>query len=811
MSSLTATHDAANVAQEIARTLKILHPEGTYELRLLDVPGWKGSKHVYSCYLNRPPTHPASKLADKIKELKPAGSYVTLNPVIPDLVGRAKFKFEKKPKHTTKDEEITKRRWLLVDFDPVKPAGISSNDEEHDAAQLVANAATEWLKSQGCGEPILADSGNGWHLLLPINLPNDDDSLDLVKAVLLAIKYWFDSDAVDVDDSVSNASRITKLYGTQVRKGYETEDRPHRYSKLAYVPDYLRKGWCEPTQRKVLESIAATKPVEQKPAAATKPIDSSFSSTRIEQYVAAIPPPANGNRNNSCFKLAGALHVNFGLEPDAIFPIIAAWCPSLEENEIRRVIASALKNGTPVTPRERVEQTNQHQQSTESDKRDALIYKDAEIGVNYSPSDRDNWGSCVEQTETTVTLQFVSVDGQSATKSFPKSDVKDKQGRLLADKDRPAIKVITSKELDEATFKREFLIRQIAVENQPCVIGGKSKTLKTSILVDAALSIGTGTPFLGQFDVPKWRNVVVLTGESGEATVQETARRVAKQKGVKLSDAAVHWGFELPQLSSDSSLERLQEMIEETKSEVCCVDPAYLCLLEAGQGSSANNMFEVGPLLKRFVDVGKRTNCTMLLCHHLRKWNQSGDQHGVPELEDLAYGGFAQFFRQWILLGRRSQYMGDGEHQLWLAVGGSAGHGGQYGVDVAEGCLQDDFTGRVWEPSVVSGAEQRKRQQKEKEEAKLRKQEEKENRDVRTLREELLNHSDGETARGLKDAAGLNDKAFKAAIVTLLQRDEVELVQITKKNNQQYDAYKPAANLSSPGHRDSPGLTGTEQ
>gem|GEM_PF-2381629 len=446
--------------------------------------------------------------------------------------------------------------------------------------------------------------------------------------------------------------------------------------------------------------------------------------------------------------------------------------------------------------------------TTGTDQVDSLVYREADIGTHYSPADRDNWGECIGQTRTTITLRLVG-QGGVAEKAFHKSEVKDKDLQLLAEAERPKINVITSQELDEATFKREFLIKQVLVENQPCVIGGKSKTLKTSILVDAALSIGTGTPFLGQFDVPRRSNVVVLTGESGEATVQETARRVAKQKDVRLADASVNWGFELPQLSSDSSLERLQEMIEDTKSEVCCVDPAYLCLLEAGQGSSANNMFEVGPLLKRFVEVGKRAGCTMLLCHHLRKWNQSGNEHGVPELEDLAYGGFAQFFRQWMLLGRRASYMGDGEHKLWLAVGGSAGHGGQYGVDVQEGCLQDDFTGRVWDPTVVSGAEQRQRQQDEKEQAKARKQEEQEGHYTRKLRNELALHASGETKSELRTLAGLNDSAFRVAIRNLLKSGEAESCKVQKKNNREYDGFKPTVNLTALRQSDSVRLTQT--
>lgn len=163
--------------------------------------------------------------------------YLTLNPCLPDLLARSENRVSLRARHTTGDAEILVRRWLPLDFDPVRPAGISSSDEEHEAAIERARECRSWLEGEGFPEPILADSGNGAHLLYRIDLPNDEAGRAQVEAVLHAADERFSDDAVTVDTSVGNAARIWKLYGTLAAKGDSTPERPHRIARLLEVPD----------------------------------------------------------------------------------------------------------------------------------------------------------------------------------------------------------------------------------------------------------------------------------------------------------------------------------------------------------------------------------------------------------------------------------------------------------------------------------------------------------------------------------------------------------------------------------------------
>jgi hypothetical protein len=151
-------------------------------------------------------------------------------------LARANNRAKPYAENTTKDNEIQRRARLLLDFDPKRPPGISSTDAEHQAALERARQCRDYLRERGWPEPILADSGNGAHLLYRIDLPNDPESTDLIKRILESVASRFSDAVVDVDKSVFNAARIWKLYGTLSAKGDPTPERPHRIARMLEVP-----------------------------------------------------------------------------------------------------------------------------------------------------------------------------------------------------------------------------------------------------------------------------------------------------------------------------------------------------------------------------------------------------------------------------------------------------------------------------------------------------------------------------------------------------------------------------------------------
>lgn len=136
------------------------------------------------------------------------------------------------------DNDVLKRRWILIDVDAGQPAGTNSNHDEHMNTLAMAVEIRQYLIDRGFPAPALTNSGNGHHLYLRVDLPNSPEAMTLVKRFLRSISYKFTGlyGSALVDEGMFNAGRITKATGTLVFKGKESEERPCRRSRVKMIP-----------------------------------------------------------------------------------------------------------------------------------------------------------------------------------------------------------------------------------------------------------------------------------------------------------------------------------------------------------------------------------------------------------------------------------------------------------------------------------------------------------------------------------------------------------------------------------------------
>jgi hypothetical protein len=180
-----------------------------------------------------------------------AGLYWTLNPVKRELFARAANRIAPRAKRATRGDDISQRKLVVLDVDPIRPAGISSTDDEHEAAIELAQCIRSELLADGWPEPLLMDSGNGAQMVFRIDLPNDDASNNLLENLLDAVAQRFDNGRAKIDRLLFDAPRCFKAPGTVARKGDHIAERPHRMARILSHPVTLQV-----VQRNLIENAA---------------------------------------------------------------------------------------------------------------------------------------------------------------------------------------------------------------------------------------------------------------------------------------------------------------------------------------------------------------------------------------------------------------------------------------------------------------------------------------------------------------------------------------------------------------------------
>ena len=222
--------------------LSLLHePDEIIEIRSID------PKPIISGYFRA--DSPA--IAKEISRYPNRTFYQTMNRVKSACYAREQHeRLVERPHETTTDGDIAGYQWLLIDADPVRLSGVSASREEKEAARRVAGMTKKKLMAMGFSEPVVADSGNGYHLLFHIHAsPKEKQVLADFLAVL---DMWFSTEQVKIDTAVFNPARITKLYGTIATKGASTPERPHRRSEIIRKPEKV-----EATSMTLIRNIAA--------------------------------------------------------------------------------------------------------------------------------------------------------------------------------------------------------------------------------------------------------------------------------------------------------------------------------------------------------------------------------------------------------------------------------------------------------------------------------------------------------------------------------------------------------------------------
>ena len=335
--------------------------------------------------------------------------------------------------------------------------------------------------------------------------------------------------------------------------------------------------------------------------------------------------------------------------------------------------------------------------------RNGLVFPAAEM---RNPDDKDQVGDAFEPKmvplddlssikKTTSTLPPLTTSASKWTPPPPP----DRNEVVQAD--NPLITgAVDNTAFDAAEHKHVWIVEELLVANEPCVLAAPSKTMKTALAVDLAVSVAAGKPFLDRFKVPKARPVYVISCESGAASLQARMRQVCRSKGIRPAGLPIQWFTQVESLSTVEGCRNLEAALRHFRSEVVELDPSYLLFGGEVTADKAGNMFAMGALLANVGAACLNAGATCMVLTHANSRLPIGE---VMELSHIAWSGFQQWARQWWLMSRRAKYEDDGRHLLNLRYGGSAGHTGLVHIDIDEGTFDPFGGGKKWQVTTLDG------------------------------------------------------------------------------------------------------------
>lgn len=200
----------------------------------------------------------------------------------------------------------------------------------------------------------------------------------------------------------------------------------------------------------------------------------------------------------------------------------------------------------------------------------------------------------------------------------------------------------------------KWLVDDAWVDNSVGFISGRSKSYKTWIALDLALSIVSGESFLGRFPVRRSGPVLLVQEEDPAPVLQERIRLIAKAKGMlpKLETVEKnHFRVTYPEyplhiinlqgfnLGVEEKVNQVRGLIAELNPVMVVLDPLIVLL---PQGVDEFRGGEISQVLQSVKMWREEFGCSVVIVHH---WNKGKSEEGERFAEHM-YGSFA--FHAWL-------------------------------------------------------------------------------------------------------------------------------------------------------------------
>jgi hypothetical protein len=191
--------------------------------------------------------------------------------------------------------------------------------------------------------------------------------------------------------------------------------------------------------------------------------------------------------------------------------------------------------------------------------------------------------------------------------------------------------VCRAAELDQAQAEQRWLVRSLWGRSAVGLIAGHPKIGKSWMGLELAVSVASGTPCLGRFEVEQPGKALVYLAEDSLPAVRSRIEALCSQRQVDIQalDLDVITAERL-QLQIDSHAEALWQVVEQVRPRLLLLDP-----LVRLHRFNEDRSYEMAGLLSYFRDLQRAFDVAVILVHHAGKKQQPHPGQSLRGTGDL--------------------------------------------------------------------------------------------------------------------------------------------------------------------------------
>ena len=191
--------------------------------------------------------------------------------------------------------------------------------------------------------------------------------------------------------------------------------------------------------------------------------------------------------------------------------------------------------------------------------------------------------------------------------------------------DDDALAIVRAADLDDGDSLPHWLVDALWARGAVGVLGGSPKSCKSWLALELAVSVATGTPCLGAFDVDYPGPVLLYMAEDAAPVVKARLAGLCRTRARELTGVPIHV-ITTPVLRLDRGRDqaRLRAAVRQLAPRLLVLDP-FVRLHRIDE----NDAGEVSALLGYLRALQRQHDVAVLVVHHARKNGGAGTQAGL--------------------------------------------------------------------------------------------------------------------------------------------------------------------------------------